>query len=100
MQMEALIIILWALIGITFITLILILPVLYCIDAIDWNDVKQIGRWCIITAVFCEVGLHALYSIDKTPQIEYPASEWKLDYKITTINDQSDTTYILKLKAK
>lgn len=98
--MEVLTIILWVLMGITLTTLILILPFSYCIDVVDWNEVKQIGRLGSITVVSCGVGLLTLYSVDKTPQREYHASEWKLDYKITMVNDQSDTTYILKLKAK
>ena len=31
---------------------------------------------------------------------EYPASEYTLEYKITTIGEQSDTTYVLTKKIK
>ena len=93
--MEILTTTLWAILGITPAILILILPISYCIDAIDWNGVKQIGKWSSIVAVSCGVGLLACYSGNRSQHVEYPANEWKLDYKVTTVNDQSDTTYIL-----
>lgn len=93
--MEILTIILWAVLGATLTILVFILPFLYCIDVIGWDDVKQISKWSSIMAVSCGVGLLACYSGNRSQQVEYPASEWGLDYKVTTVNDQSDTTYIL-----
>lgn len=62
----------------------------------------QDGGPAFVFALFffgaCIFGLSALLMImEKAPKpvIEYPASEYKLEYKITTIGEKSDTTYVL-----
>lgn len=52
--------------------------------------------------IFALAGLLTLFigkdlktETNKYSSIEYPASEYKLEYKITTIGEKSDTTYVL-----
>ena len=54
-----------------------------------------------ILAIFSVFGLICSFvgildlSSEKNKSYEYPATEYNLEYKITTIGEQSDTTYVL-----
>ena len=54
---------------------------------------------CFITSVFaCAIGivLWECSKESKKPKVkEYPLTEWRMDYKITTMNEKSDTTLVL-----
>lgn len=47
--------------------------------------------------IFCIVGI--CYGLSREPvTYKYPANEYVLEYEITTIGEESDTTYVLKIK--
>ena len=54
---------------------------------------------CFIIFVFaCVIGimLWECSKESKKPKVkEYPLIEWRMDYKITTMNEKSDTTLVL-----
>lgn len=41
------------------------------------------------------VGLILLLNIKERPNIEYRSSEYRIEYKITTFADQTDTVFVL-----
>lgn len=59
----------------------------------------QIGQWSTILSVSFGCFLLAYLLVGLDPFVpdsyEFSNKEYKLDYKITTVNDQTDTTYVL-----
>lgn len=56
-----------------------------------------IGVLAVFSVIGCICSFAGIIDIlDDSPEIyEYKASEYTLEYKITTVGEQSDTTYVL-----
>jgi len=95
--------------------LILLAAFLFCITAVVGGikiaDSKETVGGVVIGGVFILIGiigivglLVLLTSIDESKPnlkpIEYPASEYTLELKITEFQGQADTTYVLIRKEK
>lgn len=90
--MTTLAIIFWTLTGIVFLaTLILLL--LYILDLID-SRVAEIG-FIIVTILGLISTVVMICTNPKSRVEEYSLKEWRMDYRITTMNEKSDTTLVL-----
>lgn len=58
------------------------------------DNFKSIIGFCGFLLCFLSLGI-AIYSNALTEKQEFPASEYTLEYKITTIGEKSDTVYVL-----
>lgn len=92
--MTTLAIIFWTLTGISLgVTFILL--ILYNYDIVDYSTSG------ISFIVFLMLGIIAICLTVQTekpkkPKVkEYPLKEWRMDYKIITMNDKTDTTLVL-----
>lgn len=89
--MTTLAIIFWIVSGIFFI--------MFGVSIFDKSSNMAFTSLCFITSVFAFVIGIVLWECSKElkkPKVkEYPLKEWRMDYKITTMNDKSDTTLVL-----
>ena len=89
--MATLAIIFWIISGIFFI--------MFGVSILDKNSNIAFMSLCFIISVFAFVIGIILWECSKEPKKpkikEYPLTEWRMDYKITTMNEKSDTTLVL-----
>ena len=64
----------------------------------DPNGTAEIGALSTLVLIFSIVGICYELSTEKPVTYKYPASEYVLECEITTIGEESDTTYVLKIK--
>lgn len=90
--MTTLAVIFWTLTGIAFlVTLGLLLLLIFNII-----NPKIVELGFIVFAFLGAVSTVAMICINPKPRVEeYPLSEWRMDYKVTTMNEKSDTTLVL-----
>lgn len=70
--------------------LILILAIVYFVSGLP-----ELGLVCLIPSIIL-ISIYFIYRADNiTTKYEYPASEYKLEYKITEYQGQQDTIYVL-----
>lgn len=83
---------LWVLIIFGIISLI---SLVYSIVSPDGT--AEIVALSTLELIFCIVGI--CYGLSTEPvTYKYPANKYVLEYEITTIGEESDTTYVLKIK--
>ena len=92
--MATLAIIFWTLTGISLIVAFILL-ILHIYDIVDYPTT---GVSFIVFLILCLITICFTVQAEqsKKPKIkEYPLTEWRMDYKITTMNEKSDTTLVL-----
>lgn len=64
---------------------------------IDPDGTAEIGALSTLVLIFSIIGI--CYGLSTKPvTYKFPANEYVLEYEITTIGEESDTTYVLKIK--
>lgn len=98
--MTTLAIIFWTLTGISLIVAFILL-ILHIYDIVDYPTT---GVSFIVFLILCLITICFTVQAEqsKKPKVkecpltkEYPLTEWRMDYKITTMNEKSDTTLVL-----
>lgn len=81
----------------TFISMLFFLALLPCDGDSIWPIISGCGIGVFgFLAIICGIFSHIETSeTSETVIKEYSSKEWKLDYKIISIGDKSDTTFVL-----